>query len=96
MEFYIRIPEKRLIFKKIKFNFYSNLFINFFLKFKVQPLKKLDWFNEPVAYGVVGQSLPAFSVTTSAFLTDTLNLISHGIVFKISKFINKNIFLFTF
>ena len=53
---------------------------NFFLEFqkKVQPLKKLDWFNEPMPFCLVGQSLPAFSVTSTAFLTNTLHLISHG------------------
>ena len=45
---------------------------------KVQPLKKLEWFNEPISIGIVGQKLPAFSVTSTAFLTNTLHLISHG------------------
>lgn len=44
----------------------------------MQPLKKLDWFNEPIPIGLVGQSLPAFSVTSTAFLTDTLHFLSHG------------------
>lgn len=44
----------------------------------MQPLKKLDWFNEPVPFGLVGQNLPAFSATSTAYLTDTLNLICHG------------------
>jgi hypothetical protein len=41
-------------------------------------LKKLDWFNEPVPIGLVGQNMSAFSVTSTAFLSDTLNLICHG------------------
>ncbi len=53
---------------------------HFILEFqkKVQPLKKLDWFNEPAPFGLVGHTLPAFSVTSTAFLTNTLHLISHG------------------
>ena len=41
-------------------------------------MKSLDWFNEPIPFNLVGQKLPAFSVTSTAFLTDTLHLISHG------------------
>jgi len=44
----------------------------------VQLLKTIEWFNEPTPFGLVGQNLPAFSVTSSAFLTDTLQLICHG------------------
>jgi hypothetical protein len=53
---------------------------NFILEFqrKVKPLKKLEWFNEPLPIGLVGQNLAAFSVTSTAFLTDSLQLISHG------------------
>ena len=56
------------------------LYIYTFSSILVQPLKKLEWFNEPVAYGLVGQKFPAFSVTSTSFLTDSLQLISHGIL----------------
>lgn len=44
----------------------------------VSPLKKLEWLNEPLQHCIVGKVLPAFGVQSSAFLTDTLQLICHG------------------
>ncbi len=69
-----------LFLKPIDNKRHKEMLWNYILEFqrKVQPLKKLDWFNEPIPIGLVGKSLPAFSVTSTAFLTDTLHLLSHG------------------
>ncbi len=42
------------------------------------PLKKLEWFLPPTAHCLVDQRMPAFSVTSSSFLADTLQLLCHG------------------
>ena len=60
---------------------------NRFFLILVQPLKKLDWFNEPAPYGLVGKVFPAFSVTSTSFLTDSLQLISHGLFEKKKTFL---------
>ena len=52
-------------------------FISEFQK-KAQAVKKLEWFNEPVAYGLVDRVLPPFSIVNSTYLIDSLQIICYG------------------
>ncbi|RNA25066.1 hypothetical protein BpHYR1_023862, partial [Brachionus plicatilis] len=48
------------------------------LQTKVQALKKLEWFNEPITFGLVGKALPAFSIIANSVFIDSVQLICHG------------------
>ncbi len=59
-----------------------------FFDYLVSPLKKLEWLSEPLQNCLVGKVLPAFGVKSSAFLTDTLQLICHGEYILIVNYFN--------
>ena len=51
-----------------------------FLLLIAKQVRQLEWYNEPLLVGVVNRPFPSFSVTSDAFITDTLQLICHGMI----------------